>query len=67
MFPRTRSPPSSKPLRATSKYQQITRDYARQVVEKTRAELAIGIKKKAEPQPKPRPQSSWRKKPKSNS
>jgi len=37
------------------------------VVEKTRAELAIGIKKKPNRNPKPRPQSSWRKKPKSNS
>src|SRR5208283_393559 len=28
------------------KYQQLTQEYARQVVDKTRSELAIGIKKK---------------------
>ena len=43
------------------KYQQLTEQYAQQVIEKTRAELQIGVKKKPRPQPKSRPKSSWRK------
>lgn len=50
------------------KYQQLTQQYARQVVEKTRAELAIGVKKKPLPHKHtPRPKSSWPRKPKSSS
>jgi carbamate kinase len=50
------------------KYQQLTKQYARQVIAKTRAELALGVKKKATPHPRgPRPESSWPKKPKSSS
>jgi carbamate kinase len=50
------------------KYQQLTEQYARQVIEKTRAELGVGVKKNATPhQRRRRPESSWRKKPRSNS
>src|SRR6266478_2685603 len=49
------------------KYQQLTQEYARQLIDKTRAELAIGIKKKPSRKNKPHPKSSWPRKPKSNS
>lgn len=40
------------------KYQELTDQYARQVIEKTRAELSIGVKKKPRPNPKSHPKSS---------
>ena len=49
------------------KYQQLTQHYAQQVVEKTRAELAMGVKKKPRRKNQPRPKSPWLKKPKSSS
>jgi len=49
------------------KYQQLTEQYARQIVERTRAQLAIGVKKKPNPKNKPHPRSSRPKKPKSSS
>lgn len=49
------------------KYQQLTEQYARQVVEKTRAELNIGVKKKPRRKNKPRPNSSSPKTRKSSS
>ena len=42
------------------KYQQLTEQYAQQIIKQTRAQLNIGIKKK--PQPKPEnshPKSAW--------
>lgn len=46
-------------------YQQLTQQYAQQLVEKTRAELAIGVKKKPPRKPQPyRRKSSRPKKPK---
>lgn len=64
---RTKSLQSGKPLKATTGMSKSPR-YARQVVEKTRAELAIGVKKKPRRKPKlRRPQSSPLKKPKSKS
>jgi hypothetical protein len=49
------------------KFQALTQQYAQQVIEKTRAELSIGVKKKLHGRPKPsdRPKSSRPKKPKS--
>ena len=50
------------------KYQQLTQEYARQVVEKTRAELGIGVKKKPHRKTRiRRPNSSQPRKPKSSS
>jgi len=50
------------------KYQQLTQNYTRPVIEKSRAELAIGVKKKPHRKSKPhRPKSSRPKKPKSRS
>jgi hypothetical protein len=34
------------------KYQQLTEQYAKQIIEQTRAELNIGVKKKAPPHPR---------------
>ena len=49
------------------KYQQLTQQYAQQIIEKTRAELNIGIKKKEPQRPHPsRRPSSWLKNRKSN-
>ncbi len=49
------------------KYQQLTQEYAQQVVEKTRAELAITVKKKPRRKSQSRPKSSWHRRPKSSS
>lgn len=50
------------------KYQQLTEQYAQQIIEKTRAELNIGLKKKPRRNPhKSRRQSSLPKSKKSNS
>ena len=65
--PKDKIPAVQQAIEGYLKYRQLTQEYARQVVEKTRAELAIGIKKKPRRNSKPRPQSSWRKKPKSSS
>jgi len=49
-------------------YQQLTQQYAQQVVERTRAQMGIGVKKKPRSNPKPlRPSSSWPKTRKSSS
>lgn len=40
-------------------YQQLTEQYAQQVVEQTRAQLGIGLKKKRPPKSQPHPSSSW--------
>jgi hypothetical protein len=65
--PQDKVPAVEQAIGGYHKYQQLTQDYARQVIEKTRAELAIGVKKKPRRKQKPRPQSSWPKKPKSSS
>src|SRR5512137_659614 len=42
------------------KYQQLTQQYAQQIVEQTRAQLNLGVKKKPRPHPESsRPQSAW--------
>ena len=65
--PQDKVPAVEQAIQGYHKYQQLTQDYAQQVVEKTRAELAIGVKKKPRRKPKLRPPSSWPKKPKSSS
>src|SRR5216684_3601938 len=40
------------------KYQQLTEQYAQQVVEQTRAQLSIGVKKKPRPNPERSPRKS---------
>jgi hypothetical protein len=50
------------------KYQQLTEQYARQIIEQTRTQLNIGVKKKPQPNPESScPQSAWPKSRKSSS
>ena len=50
------------------KYQQLTEQYAQQIVAQTRAQLNIGVKKKPQPNPKSsRPKSAWPRSRKSSS
>ena len=65
--PKDKVPAVQQAIAAYHQYQQLTREYARQIVDKTRAELVIGIKKKPGLKPKPSPKSSWPRKPKSSS
>ena len=47
-------------IEAYHKYQQLTEQYAQQIIEQTRAELNIGVKKKPRPSPgNSRPESAW--------
>ena len=65
--PKDKVPAVQQAIAGYHKYQQFTQQYARQIVEKTRAELDIGVKKKPNRKAKPRPKSSWPKKPRSSS
>jgi carbamate kinase len=65
--PKDKVPAVQQAIRGYHRYQQLTQEYARQVIEKTRAELAVGVKKKPRRSHKPRPQLPWPKKPKSSS
>ena len=56
--PRDKVPAVEQAIQGYHKYQQLTKDYAHQVIEKTRAELAIGVKKKTRRKIKSRPASS---------
>jgi hypothetical protein len=64
--PQDKVPAVQQAIAGFHQFQQLTQDYARQVIEKTRAELAIGVKKKPRPRPRLRPRSSWPKKPRSS-
>jgi hypothetical protein len=48
------------------KFKELTEAYARQVIDKTRDELGIGVKKKPSPKPSSRPASSRPRKPNSS-
>ncbi|MGH8859579.1 MAG: hypothetical protein ACREXG_16360 [Polaromonas sp.] len=65
--PQQKVPAVQQAIEGYHKYQQITQDYARQVIEKTRAELAISVKKKPRRKSRSRLKSSWRRRPKSSS
>jgi hypothetical protein len=55
-------------IRGYQKYQQLTEQYAQQIIEQTRAQLNTGIKKKPQPNPKTsRLKSAWPKSRKSSS
>src|SRR6266496_2501027 len=45
--PQDKVPAVRQAIEGYHQYQQLTQQYAQQVIEKTRAELAIGVKKKA--------------------
>ena len=66
-LPQDKLPAVQQAIAGYQKYQQLTEQYAQQIIEKTRAELSIGIKKKKpNDRLKPsRPESSRPKKPKS--
>ena len=65
--PQDKVPAVQQAIEGYHQYQQLTQDYAQQVIDKTRAELAIGVKKKPYPKQKPRPKSSKPRKAKSSS
>ena len=65
--PQNQVPSVQQAIEGYHQYQQLTQEYARQVVERTRAQLAIGVKKKPRRKPTPRPRSSWPRKLKFNS
>lgn len=64
--PQDKVPAVQQAIEGYHKYQQLTDDYARQVIEKTRAELDIGIKKKPQPKRKSPLKSSEHRKTKSS-
>jgi hypothetical protein len=57
--PKDKVPDVQQAIQNHRKYQQVTEQYAQQVIETTRAELSIGVKKKTRPNQKSRPKSSW--------
>ena len=56
-LPQDRVPDVQQAIEGYHKYQQLTEQYAQQIIEQTRAQLNIGLKKK----PLPRPEKSHRK------
>ena len=65
--PQDKVPAVQEAIEGYHKYQQLTQEYARQVVEKTRADLAIGVKKKPSRRNKSPSTSPWHRKTKSSS
>ena len=67
-LPQDKVPEVKQAIEGYHQYQQLTEQYAHQIIEQTRAQLKIGIKKKPQPNPeKPRPKSAWPRSRKSNS
>ena len=67
-LPQDKVPEVQQAIEGYQKYQQLTDQYAQQIIEQTRAELNIGVKKKPQPSPgKSRPQSGSPKSRKSSS
>jgi hypothetical protein len=64
--PHDKVPAVQQAIEGYHKYQQLTQEYARQIIDKTRAELDIGVKKKRRSKKKSRLKSSWPRKPKSS-
>jgi hypothetical protein len=66
-LPQDKLPEVQKAIEGYHRYQQLTEQYAQQVVDQTRAQLKIGVKKKPQPNPKsPRPKSASPRSRKSN-
>ncbi len=58
-LPQEKVPEVRQAIEGYQQYQQLTREYAQQLVEQTRAQLGIGVKKKPRPNHhSPRPKSS---------
>lgn len=51
-LPQDKVPEVQQAIEGYCKYQQLTEQYAQQIIEQTRAQLNIGIKKKLRPNPK---------------
>jgi len=67
-LPQDKVPEVQQALQGYHKYQQLTEQYAQQIVAQTRAQLNIGVKKKPQPNPKSsRPKSAWPRSRKSSS
>ena len=67
-LPQDKVPKVQQAIEAYHKYQQLTDQYAQQIVEQTRAQLNIGVKKKSSPNsPKFHPKSALPKSKKSSS
>jgi len=67
-IPQEKLPEVRQAIDGYQKLQQLTEQYAQQVVEQTRSRLGIGVKKKPNPNPKrPRPKSASPRIRKSNS
>ena len=58
-LPQDKAPAVRQAIEGFQKYKQLTEQYAQQVIEQTRAQLEIGVKKKPSRPHPPRPQSSW--------
>ena len=66
--PQDKVPEVRQAIEGYHKYQQLTQQYAQQMVEQTRAQLGLDVKKKPAPSPRrPRPQSASPRIRKSNS
>jgi hypothetical protein len=66
-LPQDKVPEVQQAIEGYRKYQQLTQQYAQQIVEQTRAQLNIGVKKKPTPSPPhSRPKSASPKSRKSN-
>ena len=65
-IPQAKLPQVQQAIANYQQYQQLTRRYAQQVVERTRTELNIGVKKSPSAKVAPRPNSSSPKTRKSN-
>ena len=59
-LPQDKVPEVQQAIEGYHKYQQLTEQYAQQIIEQTRAQLNIGVKKKPQPSPgSSRPKSAW--------
>ena len=67
-LPQDKVPKVQQAIEGYHKYQQLTEQYAQQVIEQTRAQLNIGVKKKSSPSPlNSRPKSASHRSRKSSS
>ena len=67
-LPQDKVPKVQQAIEGYHQYQQLTEQYAQQVIEQTRAQLNIGVKKKSSPSlPSSRPKSASHKSRKSSS
>ena len=59
-IPQDKVPEVQQAIAGYHQFQQLTEQYAQQLIEQTRAQLKIGVKKKPHPNPhRSRPKSGW--------